>query len=72
MCDCGRLKKDLEIINFIKKKLNITHSKATKLIQRAADKNIDILKIQQKWSMLAPMLTRLVAEYEPKENKDVA
>ena len=64
--------KDLEIINFIKKKLKLSHSKATKLIQKAADKNIDVLKIQQKWSMLAPTLIRLVAEYEPKENKDVA
>jgi len=64
--------KDLEIINFVKKKLKITHRKATKLIQKAADKNIDVLKIQQKWSMLAPTLIRLVAEYEPKENKDVA
>ena len=56
-----------EIINFIKKKLKITHKKATQLIQKAAEKNIDILKIQQKWTMLAPMLTKLVAEYEPKE-----
>jgi hypothetical protein len=59
--------KDLEIINFVKKKLKITHRKATKLIQKAAEKNIDILKIQQKWSMLAPELMKLVAHYEPKE-----
>ena len=59
--------KDLEIINFIKKKLKITHKKATQLIQKAAEKNIDILKIQQKWSMLAPALMKLVAHYEPKE-----
>ena len=59
--------KDLEVIDFIKRKLKITHSKASKLVQKAAEKNIDILKIQQKWSMLAPMLIKLVAEYEPKE-----
>jgi hypothetical protein len=40
---------------------------ATKLVQKAVEKNIDLLKIQQKWSMLAPTLTKLVAEYEPKE-----
>ena len=56
-----------EIINFIKKKLKITHKKATQLIQKAAEKNIDILKIQQKWTMLAPTLMKLVAQYEPKE-----
>ena len=56
-----------EIINFIKKKLKITHKKATQLIQKAAEKNIDILKIQQKWTMLAPALMKLVAHYEPKE-----
>jgi len=60
--------KDSEIINFIKKKLKITHSKATQLIHKAADRGIDVLKIQQKWTMLAPMLIKLVAEYEPKEN----
>ena len=65
--DIQEKEKDSEIINFIKKKLKITHRKATKLIQKAAEKNIDILKIQQKWTMLAPMLTKLVAEYEPKE-----
>ena len=59
--------KDLEVIDFIKRKLKITHSKASKLIQKAAEKNIDILKIQQKWSMLAPELMKLVAQYEPKE-----
>ena len=59
--------KDLEVIDFIKRKLKITHSKASKLIQKAAEKNIDILKIQQKWSMLAPELMKIVAQYEPKE-----
>ena len=59
--------KDLEIINFIKKKLKITHKKATKLIQKAADHGIDLLKIQQNWQILAPSLMSIVAEYEPKE-----
>ena len=59
--------KDSEIINFIKNKLKITHTVATKLVQKAVEKNIDLLKIQQKWSMLAPTLIKLVAEYEPKE-----
>ena len=65
--DIQEKEKDSEIINFIKKKLKITHRKATKLIQKAAEKNIDILKIQQKWTMLAPTLMKLVAQYEPKE-----
>jgi hypothetical protein len=59
--------KHSEIINFVKNKLKITHNVATKLVQKAVEKNIDLLKIQQKWSMLAPTLTKLVAEYEPKE-----
>ena len=46
---------------------NRTKEKATKLVQKAAEKGIDILKLQQKWSILAPSLIALVAEYDPRE-----
>ena len=38
--------------------------------QRAAEKGIDLLKVQQKWSILGPSLMSLVAEYDPQERKN--
>ena len=55
------------VVKFIMDKLRISQEKATKLVQKAAEKGIDILKLQQKWSILAPSLIALVAEYDPRE-----
>ena len=46
-------------------KLNLSKREADKIIQRAMEQGIDVLKIQQKFSMLAPTLTALVSEYKP-------
>ena len=39
-------------------------------IQRAAEKGIDILKIQSRWSMLGPSILALVSEYKPQEKEN--
>ena len=54
-------------IKFLMDKLKLTTAQANKIVQRAAEKKIDLLKIQQKWSILAPTLMSIVAEYEPTE-----
>ena len=59
------------MINFLMKKLKISKHKADKIIQRAAEKGIDILKLQTQWSAIAPSLISLVSEYRPQENKNV-
>tara|TARA_Y100000994_G_scaffold123204_1_gene101129 strand:+ start:138 stop:302 length:165 start_codon:yes stop_codon:yes gene_type:complete len=51
-------------------KLRISRNMADKIIQRAAEKGIDLLKVQQKWSILGPSLMSLVAEYDPQERKN--
>ena len=54
-------------IKFLMDKLKLTTAQANKIVQRAAEKKIDLLKIQQKWSILAPTVMSIVAEYEPME-----
>ena len=54
-------------IKFLMDKLKLTTAQANKIVQKAAEKKIDLLKIQQKWSILAPTLMSIVAEYEPTE-----
>jgi hypothetical protein len=58
-----------DIAKFLMKKLHVTKQQADKIIMKAADKGIDLLKIQQKWSILGPSLMALVAEYDPQEIK---
>ena len=48
-------------------KLKITKLQADKIITKAAEKGIDVLKVQQRWSVLGPSLMSLVAEYNPQE-----
>ena len=59
-----------KVSNFLKKKLDIPLSVADKIIQRAAEKGIDILKIQSRWSMLGPSILALVSEYKPQEKEN--
>lgn len=54
-------------IKFLMDKLKLTTAQANKIVQKAAEKKIDLFKIQQKWSILAPTLMSIVAEYEPME-----
>ena len=54
------------ISKWIAKKLNINKQKALELLRKAQEMGIDPLAIQQKWSVLAPSLTALVNEYQPK------
>ena len=54
-------------IKFLMDKLKLTTAQANKIVQKAAEKKIDLLKIQQKWSILAPTVMSIVAEYEPME-----
>jgi len=48
-------------------KLKLTTAQANKIVQKASEKKIDLLKIQQKWSILAPTVMSIIAEYEPME-----
>ena len=54
-------------IKFLMDKLKLTTAQANKIVQKAAEKKIDLLKIQPKWSILAPTVMSIVAEYEPME-----
>ena len=54
-------------IKFLMNKLKLTSAQASKIVQKAAEKKIDLLKLQTKWSILEPTLMSLVAEYEPME-----
>ena len=54
-------------IKFLMNKLKLTSAQASKIVQKAAEKKIDLLKLQTKWSILEPTLMSLVAEYEPTE-----
>ena len=54
-------------IKFLMDKLKLTTAQANKIVQKAAEKKIDLFKIQQKWSILAPTVMSIVAEYEPTE-----
>ena len=54
-------------IKFLMDKLKLTTAQANKIVQKAAEKKIDLLKLQTKWSILEPTLMSLVAEYEPME-----
>ena len=54
-----------KVVKYIMDKLNLSKREADKIIQRAMEQGIDVLKIQQKFSMLAPTLTALVSEYKP-------
>jgi uncharacterized protein (UPF0305 family) len=56
-----------DAVNFIMKKLKISKLKAYKIIQKATDKGIDILKLQTQWSAIAPSLVAIVSEYNPQE-----
>ena len=60
-----------KMINFLMKKLKISKHNADKIIQRAAEKGIDILKLQTQWSAIAPSLVSLVSEYRPQEKLNV-
>tara|TARA_B100001939_G_scaffold198855_1_gene170966 strand:- start:1109 stop:2377 length:1269 start_codon:yes stop_codon:yes gene_type:complete len=54
-----------KVVKYIMDKLNLSKKEADKIIQRAMEQGIDVLKIQQKFSMLEPTLTALVSEYKP-------
>ena len=54
-------------IKFLMDKLKLTTAQANKIVQKAAEKKIDLLKLQTKWSILEPTLMSIVAEYEPIE-----
>jgi len=54
-----------KVVKYIMDKLNLSKREADKIIQRAMEQGIDVLTIQQKFSMLAPTLTALVSEYKP-------
>ena len=54
-------------VKFLMDKLKITKLQADKIITKAAEKGIDVLKVQQRWSVLGPSLMSLVAEYNPQE-----
>jgi len=54
-----------KVVKYIMDKLNLSKKEADKIIQRAMEQGIDVLTIQQKFSMLAPTLTALVSEYKP-------
>ena len=54
-----------KVAKYIMDKLNLSKREADKIIQRAMEQGIDVLKIQQKFSILAPTLTALVSEYKP-------
>ena len=54
-------------IKFLMDKLKLTTAQANKIVQKAAEKKIDLLKLQTKWSILEPTLMSIVAEYEPTE-----
>ena len=54
-------------IKFLMDKLKLTSAQASKIVQKAAEKKIDLLKLQTKWSILEPTLMSIVAEYEPTE-----
>ena len=56
--------------DFIKKKLKISKQLADRMIQRAVDLGIDLARIQQKWSIIAPSLIALVSEYRPQEKEN--
>ena len=56
-----------KVVKFLMDKLKITKLQADKVISKAAEKGIDILKVQQRWSVLGPSLMSLVAEYNPQE-----
>ena len=56
-----------DAVNFIMKKLKISKLKADKIIQKATDKGIDILKLQTQWSAIAPSIVAIVSEYNPQE-----
>ena len=58
-----------KVVKFLMDKLKITKLQADKIITKAAEKGIDLLKIQQRWSVLGPSLVSLVAEYDPQERK---
>ena len=51
-------------------KLKVTQNQAEKIITKAAERGIDLLMLQQKWSILGPHLMALVAEYNPQEKKN--
>ena len=59
-----------KVTKFLMSKLRISRGMAEKIIQKAAEKGIDLLKVQQKWSILGPSLMSLVAEYDPQERKN--
>ena len=54
-------------IKFLMDKLKLTTAQANKIVQKAAEKKIDLLKLQTKWSILEPTLMSIIAEYEPME-----
>ena len=54
-------------IKFLMDKLKLTSAQASKIVQKAAEKKIDLLKLQTKWSILEPTLMSIIAEYEPME-----
>ena len=59
------MKKIDSLIKKITKKPKISEGLRKIDIQRAMEQGIDVLTIQQKFSMLAPTLTALVSEYKP-------
>ena len=54
-------------IQFLMGKLKLTHAQANKIVQKASEKGIDLIKMQSRWSILAPTLMSLVADYDPRE-----
>jgi hypothetical protein len=54
-------------IQFLMGKLKLTHAQANKIVQKASEKGIDLIKMQSRWSIIAPTLMSLVADYDPRE-----
>ena len=53
------------------KKAKLTKHQADKIVQKAAEKGIDLVKLQTKWSILSPSLMALVAEYDPEQGEKI-
>ncbi len=58
-------------VKWLMKKAKLTKHQADKIVQKAAEKGIDLVKLQTKWSILSPSLMALVAEYDPEQGEKI-
>ena len=58
-------------VKWLMKKAKLTKHHADKIVQKAAEKGIDLVKLQTKWSILSPSLMALVAEYDPEQGEKI-